>query len=84
VSFLSFEGLKRKRNADRIVVGSGFLRVPNPRKYATPRSKKVENDTEEAEIYSVSMTHQLHCLVGFTLSNMMASTEKMNREFCAM
>lgn len=28
-----------------------------------PRSKKVESDTEEAEIYSVSMTHQLHCLV---------------------
>jgi len=30
-----------------------------------PRSKKVENDAEEAEIYSVSMTHQLHCLVRF-------------------
>jgi len=44
-------------------VGSGFLRVPHPRKYALPRSKKIENDTEEAEIYSVSMTHQLHCLV---------------------
>ena len=44
-------------------VGSGFLRVPHPRRYAMPRSKKVENDIEEAEIYSVSMTHQLHCLV---------------------
>ncbi|TVY89605.1 Oxidase, partial [Lachnellula willkommii] len=43
-------------------VGSGFLRVPHPRKYAMPRSKKVEGDIEEAEIYSVSMTHQLHCL----------------------
>lgn len=41
------------------------MRVPNPRKYAMPRSKKVENDAEEAEIYSVSMTHQLHCLVRF-------------------
>ncbi|TVY21484.1 Oxidase ustYa [Lachnellula arida] len=43
-------------------LGSGFLRVPHPRKYAMPRSKKVEGDIEEAEIYSVSMTHQLHCL----------------------
>jgi hypothetical protein len=33
-----------------------------------PRSKKVENDTEEGEIYSVSMTHQLHCLVESVLS----------------
>jgi len=47
---------------DGNTVGSGFLRVPHPRKYALPRSKKIENDTEEAEIYSVSMTHQLHCL----------------------
>lgn len=33
-----------------------------------PRSKKVEGDIEEAEIYSVSMTHQLHCLVYKSLS----------------
>lgn len=44
------------------------MRVPHPRLYAMPRSKKIENDTEEAEIYSVSMTHQLHCLVGSFLS----------------
>ncbi|TVY80492.1 Oxidase ustYa [Lachnellula suecica] len=43
-------------------LGSGFLRVPYPRKYAMPRSKRIEDDAEEAEIYSVSMTHQLHCL----------------------
>jgi hypothetical protein len=43
-------------------VGAGFVRVPHPRKYAMPRSKKIENDPEDAELYSVSMTHQLHCL----------------------
>lgn len=37
--------------------------MPNPRLYALPRSKKIEGDGEEAEIYSVSMTHSLHCLV---------------------
>lgn len=34
-----------------------------------PRSKKVEGDKEDAEIYSVSMAHQLHCLVGVSLNS---------------
>lgn len=29
-----------------------------------PESKTIENDPEEAEIYSLSVLHQLHCLVG--------------------
>ena len=31
-----------------------------------PASKVVPNDRELAEIYSMSMTHQLHCLVNDT------------------
>lgn len=44
-------------------VGSGFVRVPYPRRFDMPASKTIENDTEEAEIYSLSALHQLHCLV---------------------
>lgn len=43
-------------------IGSGFVRVPNPRRYDMPESKAIEDDPEEAEIYSVSVLHQLHCL----------------------
>ncbi|KAG0646703.1 Oxidase ustYa [Hyphodiscus hymeniophilus] len=43
-------------------LGSGFIRVPRPRRYDMPPSKPIGNDKEEGEIYSVSMTHQLHCL----------------------
>ncbi|RDL37562.1 Uncharacterized protein BP5553_04995 [Venustampulla echinocandica] len=43
-------------------LGAGFLRVPHPRIYAMPRSTRIKGDQEEAELYSVSMTHQLHCL----------------------
>lgn len=43
-------------------VCAGFIRVPYPRKYAMPRSKMIDNDPEDAELYSISMTHQLHCL----------------------
>lgn len=28
-----------------------------------PQSKAIEADPEEGEIYSLSITHQLHCLV---------------------
>ena len=28
-----------------------------------PQSKAIPDDPEEAEIYSLSVTHQLHCLV---------------------
>ena len=44
-------------------VGSGFLRVPFPRVYDLSPNKPILDDHEFAEIYSVSMTHQLHCLV---------------------
>lgn len=44
-------------------VGSGFVRVPHPRQYDMPASKPLEGDAEDAEIYSVSALHQLHCLV---------------------
>ncbi|KAF8852154.1 hypothetical protein BDZ45DRAFT_678557 [Acephala macrosclerotiorum] len=43
-------------------LGSGFLRVPYPRRFDMPQSKSIENDPEEGEIYSLSVTHQLHCL----------------------
>jgi len=43
-------------------IGAGFVRVPNPRQYDMPASKPMLDDPEDAEIYSISMTHQLHCL----------------------
>jgi hypothetical protein len=48
-----------------------------------PRSKTVENDPE-AEIYSVSMTHQLHCLVDQCLDVICLMTKMRNREYCEM
>lgn len=39
------------------------MRVPHPRRYDMPASKAIEDDPEEAEIYSLSALHQLHCLV---------------------
>ncbi|KAF3768853.1 hypothetical protein M406DRAFT_327269 [Cryphonectria parasitica EP155] len=47
---------------DLMPVGSGFVRVPHPRQYDMPASKAIEGDPEDAEIYSVSALHQLHCL----------------------
>lgn len=44
-------------------VGSGFVRVPHPRRFDMPASKTIEDDPDEAEIYSLSALHQLHCLV---------------------
>ncbi|ROV98716.1 hypothetical protein VMCG_06807 [Cytospora schulzeri] len=43
-------------------LGSGFVRVPYPRRFDMPASKTIEDDQEEAEIYSLSALHQLHCL----------------------
>ncbi|KUI54282.1 hypothetical protein VP1G_01565 [Cytospora mali] len=43
-------------------LGSGFVRVPYPRRFDMPASKAIEDDPEEAEIYSLSALHQLHCL----------------------
>ncbi|KAG9239937.1 hypothetical protein BJ878DRAFT_529435 [Calycina marina] len=43
-------------------VGAGFLCVPYPRMYNMPRSNIIPGDHELAEIYSLSMTHQLHYL----------------------
>jgi hypothetical protein len=61
-----FDTPKRRLNYD--TVGSGFVRVPYPRKYDMPPSKKIADDPEEAEIYSMSIAHQLHCLVcGLTI-----------------
>ncbi|KAK4448437.1 hypothetical protein QBC34DRAFT_407430 [Podospora aff. communis PSN243] len=43
-------------------VGAGFIRVPHPRQFGLPPSQPIANHTEEAELYSLSVTHQLHCL----------------------
>jgi len=43
-------------------LGAGFLRVPFPRMYDMPSSKLIPGDYQLAEIYSMSITHQLHCL----------------------
>ncbi|KAK7708892.1 hypothetical protein SLS64_006372 [Diaporthe eres] len=43
-------------------IGSGFVRVPHPRRFDMPASKTIEDDPDEAEIYSLSALHQLHCL----------------------
>jgi hypothetical protein len=60
-------------------VGSGFIRVPYPRRFDMPQSKSIEDDPEEGEIYSLSVTHQLHCLVRnplvFVAINEMAITD---------
>ncbi|KAH8793583.1 hypothetical protein F5882DRAFT_59076 [Hyaloscypha sp. PMI_1271] len=47
---------------DLMPLGSGFVRVPWPRRFDIPKSKAVPEDPEEAEVYSLSVTHQLHCL----------------------
>jgi len=47
---------------DLLPLGSGFVRVPYPRRFDMPQSKSIEDDPEEGEIYSLSITHQLHCL----------------------
>ncbi|KFY92258.1 hypothetical protein V498_05078 [Pseudogymnoascus sp. VKM F-4517 (FW-2822)] len=48
---------------DMMPKGKGFLRVPNARLYDLPPSKLSGNGTDGAEEFSVSLTHQLHCLV---------------------
>ncbi len=45
------------------VAGSGFIRIPYPRRFNMPASEPVKDDAEKGEIYSLSVTHQLHCLV---------------------
>jgi hypothetical protein len=45
------------------IVGAGFIRVPNPRRFDMPASEPIDIDDENAETYSLSITHQLHCLV---------------------
>ncbi|PMD25339.1 hypothetical protein NA56DRAFT_432288 [Hyaloscypha hepaticicola] len=47
---------------DLMPVGSGFVRVPWPRRFDMPPSKAIPKDPEYAEVYSLSVTHQLHCL----------------------
>ncbi|KFY51133.1 hypothetical protein V496_08914 [Pseudogymnoascus sp. VKM F-4515 (FW-2607)] len=47
---------------DMMPKGKGFLRVPNARLYDLPPSKLSGNGTDGAEEFSVSLTHQLHCL----------------------
>ncbi|KFX94862.1 hypothetical protein V490_04118, partial [Pseudogymnoascus sp. VKM F-3557] len=47
---------------DMMPKGKGFLRVPNARVYDLPLSKPSGNGTDGAEEFSVSLTHQLHCL----------------------
>lgn len=48
---------------DRRVVGAGYLRVPHPRQYDLAPSRRIEDDVEQAEIFQVSVIHQLHCMV---------------------
>jgi len=48
--------------------GAGFIQVPHPREYGLPGSEPVPEDSQEAEIYSLSATHQLHCLVSCEFS----------------
>ncbi|KAK3348677.1 hypothetical protein B0T25DRAFT_457724, partial [Lasiosphaeria hispida] len=43
-------------------IGAGFVRVPHPRRVGLPPSEPIPNDTEQGEMYSLSVTHQLHCL----------------------
>lgn len=45
------------------VVGADSLRVPYPRNMICHQARFVQGDLEFAEIYSMSITHQLHCLV---------------------
>jgi hypothetical protein len=40
----------------------GILSIQDPQKYQLPTSYKDKNDSR-AEVYSMSMFHQLHCLV---------------------
>ncbi|KAN0108455.1 protein of unknown function (DUF3328) domain containing protein [Hyaloscypha variabilis] len=47
---------------DLMPLGSGFVRVPWPRRFDMPQSKAIPEDPEEGEVYSLSITHQLHCL----------------------
>ncbi|KAH7350825.1 hypothetical protein BKA65DRAFT_535923 [Rhexocercosporidium sp. MPI-PUGE-AT-0058] len=47
---------------DLMPIGSGFIRVPYPRRFDMPQSKAIEDDPEEGEVYSLSIAHQLHCL----------------------
>ena len=47
---------------DTLLVGAGFIRVPYPRQFGLPPSEPIPNDREEGEVYSLSITHQLHCL----------------------
>src|ERR1700712_1319710 len=49
-------------NINACSVGSGFVRVPWPRRFDMPQSKAIPEDPDEAEVYSLSVTHQLHCL----------------------
>ncbi|KAL1859076.1 hypothetical protein VTK73DRAFT_7595 [Phialemonium thermophilum] len=51
-----------ERGVLTVADGSGFIRVPYPRRYDMPDSEPIEGDPEQAEIYSLSVTHQLHCL----------------------
>ncbi|PMD13117.1 hypothetical protein NA56DRAFT_445369 [Hyaloscypha hepaticicola] len=45
-----------------VPIGSGYLRVPNPRRYGLAPSKIIKNDTEGSEIFQASVIHQLHCV----------------------
>ena len=48
------------------IVGTGYLRIPNPRQYDLVPSFLtryfMENDTESSEVYQASVIHQLHCM----------------------
>ncbi|KAK0799518.1 hypothetical protein LTR91_012797 [Friedmanniomyces endolithicus] len=43
-------------------IGNGYIKVENPRRYDIPNGRPVHDDSAEAEVYALSVTHQLHCL----------------------
>ena len=54
--------MKKKMKLIISVDDGGILSITNPSKYQLPSSYKDRNNSN-AEVYSMSMFHQLHCLV---------------------
>jgi len=56
-------GSRSDRAWDGILpLGAGYIRIPSPRRFDMPSSLPIEDDPENAEVYAVSVAHQLHCL----------------------
>ena len=48
---------------DDPAVGNGYIRVQNPRQYDLTNGRPSRAEPDGTEVYAVSITHQLHCLV---------------------